>query len=249
MLKIRLQRVGKKHDPSFRVVLTDSRKGPKSGKFLEILGNYNARKGEPQLKGDRIKEWVAKGAQISDTVNNLLIKSGIIKGEKKDVLHHDRIKKALAKKEGEKPKEESKAEETAPSSEEGGSPAKEEEKTESAPADEKPEPAQSAQGEAGEEVKEERKKEEPEAGEEAKSDAEAKEETVNTGNETKEEVVKEPAAVNGEETKEKEPEKQEEAPAEEAKNEPAELAQGEVEGKVNPSANGEETPKEEESKE
>jgi len=43
MLKIRLQRFGRKHDPTFRVVLTDSRSGPKSGKFLEVLGSYNPR--------------------------------------------------------------------------------------------------------------------------------------------------------------------------------------------------------------
>lgn len=97
MLKIRLQRVGKKHDPSFRVVLTDSRKGPQSGAFLEILGNYNAQKGEPQLKGERIKHWITKGAQASDTVHNLLLKLKIIEGKKKDVLHHDKIKKRKEK--------------------------------------------------------------------------------------------------------------------------------------------------------
>ncbi|HDH03977.1 MAG TPA: 30S ribosomal protein S16 [Candidatus Campbellbacteria bacterium] len=117
MLKIRLRRIGKKHDPSFRVVLTDSRKGPQSGAFLEILGNYNAQKGEPQLKGERIKHWISKGAQISDTVHNLLLKLKIIEGKKKDVLHHERIKKAGKEKAGkEKPAEEEKPE--APKSEE-----------------------------------------------------------------------------------------------------------------------------------
>ncbi len=95
---IRLLRTGKKHDPSFRVVLTDSRKGPQSGAFLEILGNYNARKGEPQLKEERIKHWISKGAQVSDTVHNLLVSAKILKIKKKDVLHHTRIKKAKEKK-------------------------------------------------------------------------------------------------------------------------------------------------------
>ena len=113
MLKIRLKRVGKKHDPSFRVILTDSRKGPKSGAFLEILGNYNAQKGEPQFNGERIKEWIGKGAQMSDTVNNLLVKAGIIEGKKKNVLHHDKIRKEREKKEAE-----AKPEETAPAKEE-----------------------------------------------------------------------------------------------------------------------------------
>ncbi len=112
MLKIRLKRVGKKHDPSFRVILTDSRKGPKSGAFLEVLGNYNAQKGEPQFNGERIKEWIGKGAQMSDTVNNLLVKAGIIQGKKKDVLHHDKIRKEREKKEAEvAPAKEAKTEE------------------------------------------------------------------------------------------------------------------------------------------
>jgi len=44
MLMIRLQRVGRKHEPVFRLVLTDSKNGPKSGKFLEILGSYDTRR-------------------------------------------------------------------------------------------------------------------------------------------------------------------------------------------------------------
>lgn len=83
MLKIRLQRVGRKHDPSFRVVLTDSRRGPKSLKHIETLGSYNARGGRvPALKGERITHWITKGAQVSDTVHNLLIKNKVIRGKK-----------------------------------------------------------------------------------------------------------------------------------------------------------------------
>lgn len=110
MLMIRLQRVGKKHDPSFRVVLTDSRKGPKSGAFLEILGNYNAQKGEPQFKGDRIKHWMTKGAQLSDTAHNLLVKAKILEGKKRDVLSHTKIKQAKDKKAGEEKPDEKKEE-------------------------------------------------------------------------------------------------------------------------------------------
>ncbi|MBU4223820.1 30S ribosomal protein S16 [Patescibacteria group bacterium] len=86
MLKIRLQRVGRKHDPSFRVVLVDSRRAAKSGSFLEILGVYNARKGEPQFDSERIKEWISKGAQLSGTVHNLLVRKKIIKAKKINVL-------------------------------------------------------------------------------------------------------------------------------------------------------------------
>ena len=87
MLKIRLQRTGRKHEPTFRVVLTDSKNGPKSGKFLEILGHYDARRNdETQLKKERIQYWVGQGAQVSDTIYNLLITHAVIKGDKKNVL-------------------------------------------------------------------------------------------------------------------------------------------------------------------
>lgn len=83
MLKIRLQRKGRSHDPRFRLVLTDSRKPPKSGE-LEILGSYDARKTpqggarKPQFKAERIKHWLLKGAKTSATVKNLLTKNKII---------------------------------------------------------------------------------------------------------------------------------------------------------------------------
>jgi len=86
MLKVRLQRVGRKNDPSFRVVVTDSRRGPKSGNFIEILGSYDARQGKPNLKADRIKHWISVGAQTSGTVHNLLVSEGVIEGNKKNVL-------------------------------------------------------------------------------------------------------------------------------------------------------------------
>jgi len=119
MLMIRLQRVGRKHDPSFRVVLTDKRNGPQSGKFLEVLGNYNARFGTPTLKGDRIKHWMEKGAKPSDTVHNLLVSEKVIEGKKINVLpKKSPIVKEVAeedKKEevpAEAPAEEAKSEET-----------------------------------------------------------------------------------------------------------------------------------------
>lgn len=86
MLKIRLQRIGRKNDPSFRVVLTDSKNSTKSGRFLEILGTYNPKAGEKILQGDRIKHWVSVGAQLSDTMHNFLVHDKIIEGKKKNVL-------------------------------------------------------------------------------------------------------------------------------------------------------------------
>jgi small subunit ribosomal protein S16 len=86
MLKIRLQRVGRKHDPSYRVVLTEASQGPKSGKFIENLGFYDARKDVREVKGERIKYWIGNGAQVSDTVHNILISEKVIEGKKINVL-------------------------------------------------------------------------------------------------------------------------------------------------------------------
>ncbi|HEC30836.1 MAG TPA: 30S ribosomal protein S16 [Candidatus Yonathbacteria bacterium] len=86
MLKVRLQRTGKKNDPSFRLVVTESQNGPQSGKFLEVLGNLDIKKGNAQINAERVKYWIANGAQVSDTVHNLLISEKIIEGKKINVL-------------------------------------------------------------------------------------------------------------------------------------------------------------------
>lgn len=86
MLKIRLQRIGRKNDPAFRAVLTDSKNSTKSGRFLEILGAYNPKAGTKTFDTDRVKYWIGKGAQVSDTVHNFLVSENIISGKKKNVL-------------------------------------------------------------------------------------------------------------------------------------------------------------------
>lgn len=78
MLKIRLKRVGRKNDPSFRLIVTDSRRAAKAAKEVEILGNYDARKGEPEINAERVKHWLAVGAQTSATAHNLLLRKKII---------------------------------------------------------------------------------------------------------------------------------------------------------------------------
>ncbi len=95
MLKIRLQRVGRKHEPSFRLVLTDSKNSTKSGKYLEILGNYDARHGtDAVMKADRVTYWMSQGAQVSHTVHNLLVDRKIITSKKINTLP---LKKAIVK--------------------------------------------------------------------------------------------------------------------------------------------------------
>jgi small subunit ribosomal protein S16 len=86
MLKIRLQRIGRKNDPSFRVVLTDSKNSTKSGRFKEILGSYNVKTGLVSFKNERVSYWLANGAQASDTVHNYLVSHKVIEGKKKNVL-------------------------------------------------------------------------------------------------------------------------------------------------------------------
>lgn len=72
MLKIRLQRIGKRGQVYFRVIVTEHTKKPK-GEYLELLGTYNPHEKVLKVKKDRIEYWVSKGAQPSPTVNNLLV--------------------------------------------------------------------------------------------------------------------------------------------------------------------------------
>ena len=101
MLKIRLQRVGRTHEPSFRLVLTDSKNSTKSGKYLENLGAFDARRAEKsEFKTDRVTYWMSKGAQVSPTVHNLLINKKVITGKKINKLP---LKKAIVKESAEAP--------------------------------------------------------------------------------------------------------------------------------------------------
>jgi small subunit ribosomal protein S16 len=72
MLKIRLQRIGKKHQAHFRVVVCEHTKKPQ-GKYLELLGTYDPHAKKLAVNKDKIEGWMTKGAQISPTVNNLLV--------------------------------------------------------------------------------------------------------------------------------------------------------------------------------
>ncbi len=86
MITIRLQRHGRKNDPSFRVIVVDSKKKPKTGNYLEMVGFYDARVDRTELKGERIKHWMLHGATVSDTVHNLLVSKKIIDAKKINVL-------------------------------------------------------------------------------------------------------------------------------------------------------------------
>jgi len=82
MLVIRFLRTGKKNQPSFAIVVTEKKRGPKSGRFIEKLGFYNPLTKERKLAAERIKYWLSVGAKPSDTVWNLLISEKIVEGKK-----------------------------------------------------------------------------------------------------------------------------------------------------------------------
>lgn len=105
MLMIRLSRVGKKKQPEYRLIVSEKQKDP-WGDFLEQVGFFNPRSNPPTVnfKTERIQYWLSKGAQVSDTVKNLLIEQNIISGKK------IKPRGMKAKKEEVKPVEEVKAE-------------------------------------------------------------------------------------------------------------------------------------------
>ena len=86
MLTIRLTRVGKKKDGSFRVIVIDSKRKVQAGNYLEMVGSYDPRVDRVELKADRIKHWISMGATVSDTVHNLLVSQKIIDAKKINVL-------------------------------------------------------------------------------------------------------------------------------------------------------------------
>lgn len=86
MLKIRLQRLGRKNDPHFKLIVTPEAYKPKTHKYIEDLGFYNAKSGEKAFKGDRIKYWISVGAKVTPTVHNFLVDEGLVEGKKKNVL-------------------------------------------------------------------------------------------------------------------------------------------------------------------
>ena len=72
-VSIRLRRMGSSRRPAYRVVVADSR-SPRDGRFIEVIGHYNPLTQPPTVKIDRAKarEWIAKGAQPSNTVKRLI---------------------------------------------------------------------------------------------------------------------------------------------------------------------------------
>lgn len=99
MLTIRLQRTGKRNRPAFRLVVTEHTNGPKSGRFLEVVGSHDRILKNTDLKKERIQHWLAHGVKVTDAVQNILVEAGLLTGSK--VAVHSRTpgkKKAEANK-------------------------------------------------------------------------------------------------------------------------------------------------------
>ncbi|MDO8584095.1 MAG: 30S ribosomal protein S16 [bacterium] len=100
MLTIRLTRVGKTKQPVYRVIVSEKARDP-WGKALELLGTYNPRTNPSTVNFnvDRIKYWMSKGAQTSDTMWNLLLDQKVVEGERRKHLQiSKRRKEKIAKK-------------------------------------------------------------------------------------------------------------------------------------------------------
>ena len=92
MLAIKLQRIGKKHQPSYRLVVAEKR-SKMLAPPVEDLGAYDPRTKATTIKKDRVSHWVKMGAQPTTTAHNLLVKEGAITAPKKVV----KMPKAVAK--------------------------------------------------------------------------------------------------------------------------------------------------------
>ena len=98
--RIRLRRIGRKNLPLYRIVIADQ-EAPRDGRFIEIIGTYNP-KGETtaakvQVDAEKARQWIAKGATASDTVQSLLKQAGVFdSGNCKSVSGKEERKRELA---------------------------------------------------------------------------------------------------------------------------------------------------------
>lgn len=83
---IRFQRIGRTNDPAFRIVVLEKERAAKAGNIVELLGTYNPRSKALTLDEESVKGWIAKGAQPTDSIRNLLINKKVIEGKKVNAL-------------------------------------------------------------------------------------------------------------------------------------------------------------------
>ncbi|MFW0838023.1 MAG: 30S ribosomal protein S16 [Candidatus Komeilibacteria bacterium] len=100
MLSIRLSRTGKKKQPYYRILVLEKSKDP-WGDYLELLGNYNPRSKELVINEERLKYWISVGAQMSNTVSNLMNKNNIIESKPKKAVRISKKRQAKLKEKAE----------------------------------------------------------------------------------------------------------------------------------------------------
>lgn len=81
MLVIKLKRIGKKHQPSYRLIVQEKRE-KLGGRYAEDLGWYNPLLKKYEFKKERVEHWIKVGAKPTDTVHNLLVTAGVISASK-----------------------------------------------------------------------------------------------------------------------------------------------------------------------
>lgn len=79
---IRFMRIGRKNQPSFKIVVTEKAKSSTGGRFIEEVGFYNPVTKEKVIQAERIRYWISQGAQPTPTASNLFISEKVIEGEK-----------------------------------------------------------------------------------------------------------------------------------------------------------------------
>ncbi len=94
MLTLKFLRVGKKGQPSYRIIAIEKRTKI-NGKNVQDLGWYDPRSKKFKLNEERVKYWISKGAQPTDSVHNLLVRGGIVKATK--IAKHSVPKKGAVK--------------------------------------------------------------------------------------------------------------------------------------------------------
>jgi len=137
MLTIRLQRIGKRKQPTYRFIVSEKNRDTQYGS-LEVLGHYSPTQIPKvlELNKERIKHWISVGAQTSNTVNNILVREGVIEGKKKkSVRITNKRKTKIETKKAEKVAAEKTAKEAAEAAKVAAEEAK---KAAEAPVEEKP---------------------------------------------------------------------------------------------------------------
>lgn len=90
---IRFQRIGRTNDAAFRIVVIDKERAAKAGAIVEQVGTYNPHTKAMTLDEASVKMWMSKGAQLSDSLKNLLINKKVLDGKKAAVVSKANLEK------------------------------------------------------------------------------------------------------------------------------------------------------------